>query len=79
MTRQRRLELLEVRWHRRMATEAGALYGFSADQILEETIRWLSLPPDEQRASLPHYTPEELALMRSWLPAIRRARRGGET
>jgi hypothetical protein len=69
-----RIERLEARSHRRLAAEAGATRGFTADQILDEAIRWLSLPPDEQAAVCPHYSPEELAEMRSWLPGIRRAR-----
>jgi hypothetical protein len=69
-----RLERLEARSHRRMAAEAGAARGFTADQILDEAIRWLSLPPEEQAAVCPHFTPEEMCIMRSWLPGIRRAR-----
>jgi hypothetical protein len=71
------VERLEARSHRRMAAEAGAARGFTADQILDETIRWLRLPPDEQVARCPHFTPEEMCIMRSWLPGIKRARMMG--
>lgn len=72
-----RIERLEARSHRRLAAEAGATRGLTADQILDEAIRWLSLPPDEQAAVCPHFTPEEMFIMRSWLPGIKRARMMG--
>jgi hypothetical protein len=69
-----RLEQLEARSHRLMAAEAGAARGFTADQILDEAIRWLSWPPDEQAAVCPQFRAEEMSIMRSWLPGIKRAR-----
>jgi hypothetical protein len=72
-----RLERLEARSHWLMAAEAGAARGFTADQILDEAIRWLNLPPEEQAALCPHFTPEEMFIMRSWLPGIKRARMMG--
>jgi hypothetical protein len=48
----RRIALLEERYLRRLAAEAGAPYGLTADQVLQEARDFLSLPPEVQQREL---------------------------
>jgi hypothetical protein len=70
---QRRVEALEAARWRRAATDA-APPGFTADDVLDQCIRFLEMPLEQQRCDYPHYTDDERREMSTWLPAIRRAR-----
>jgi hypothetical protein len=78
----RRWERLEYAHLRRLAANAGKLYGFSADDILDEARRVLALPDDEQRQVLHRLSAElneqevlELdAIRRRHAAILRRAR-----
>ena len=70
---QRRIEALEVAQWRRMVT-AAAPPGFTGDEVLDEVIRFLEMPMEQQRHDYPNYTEDERREMRTWLPMIRRAR-----
>jgi len=76
MSGRRRLEALEVAYWRRAAEAAAAPAGFTGEAVLEQCIRFLTLPPDQQRAECPQFTEAERAEMCTWLPALRRARWG---
>jgi hypothetical protein len=76
MSTRRRIGALEVA-HRRRAAVAMAQPGLTVDAILDQGIRFLTMPPARQREDYPHYTNAEPAERQSWLPAIRRARLAG--
>jgi hypothetical protein len=73
MTMRRRLERVETAYWRQMVAQA-APPGITFDAILDQCIRFLTMPPETQRAEFPHYTEDERTEMQTWLPAIRRAR-----
>jgi hypothetical protein len=72
-----RLQRLEVAQWRRSAALAGEPHGYSADVILEESIRFLEIPLDQRLQAYPHFTEAEHREMQTWLPTIRRARWAG--
>jgi hypothetical protein len=71
MTRRNRLQRLEVAHLRHLLTEAGAPYGLSADEIMDEATRYFALSLAAQLAELDSQTDEfsgeELATMRALL------------
>ena len=73
MSTRQRIDALEVT-HWRRAVAAMAPPGLTVDAILEECIRFLEMPPDQQRREYPNFTEAERREMSTWLPAIRRAR-----
>jgi hypothetical protein len=73
MNARRRVEALEAAHYRKMAA-AYRVPGYTVDTMLEAMIRWLEMSPEQQAASMPEFTPAELAEIRAWLPGIRRAR-----
>jgi hypothetical protein len=75
MTRRQRLDALEARHWRRMAAQA-APPDLTVDAILEQCIRFLEMPVEQQRREYPDFTADERHEMATWLPAIRRARGG---
>jgi hypothetical protein len=76
MRHKQRLLALEIADIRRMAAEGGAPYGFTADQMLDEAIRFLQSPPDEQKRQFPGYSDAEWCALWACLPLYRLARRG---
>jgi hypothetical protein len=74
MSLNRRILALELAHTRRLAADAGAEFGFSADEILDETIDFLQRPRAQQHRDCPGYTEAELDWLVSRLPLYRRAR-----
>lgn len=72
----RRLLALEIQRLRRMAAEGGAEFGFSADEILAETIDFLQRPRAQQKRECPQFSDAELDWLEHRLPLYRRAWRG---
>jgi hypothetical protein len=70
-----RLQRLEVARWRREAAKAGAPHGYSADDVLGESIRFLEMPFDQRVRAYPDFTEAEHREMQTWLPAIRLAYR----
>jgi hypothetical protein len=70
------LEAIEVRRQRQLASEAAQSLGLSLNHILDEAIRVLALPMDEQRVLLPGCTDAERRHMQTLRPWIWRARYG---
>jgi hypothetical protein len=68
-----RLQRLEVAWWRREATKAGAPHGYSADDVLGESLRFLEIPFDQRVIAYPRFTEAEHRAMQTWLPTIRLA------
>jgi hypothetical protein len=68
-----RLQRLEATQWRRSAARAGAPHGYSADDVLAESIRFLEMPLDRRLQAYPHFTEAEHREMQTWLPSIRLA------
>jgi hypothetical protein len=75
MTRRRRLDALEAAHWRRMVAQA-APPGITVDAILDECIRFLEIPVEQQWREYPNFTEDQRREMSPLLPAIRRARWG---
>ena len=76
MTMKRRIEALEAA-HLRRRWAPHTPQGWTVNDLLDAAIAWLERPLAEQRADMPMFTAAELAEIRSWLPAYRRARWAG--
>jgi hypothetical protein len=76
MSLERRLQRIEGQcWRDETARILAAMQApFSVDPVLDEAIRFLTMPPDQQRHEYPNFTEAERREMSTWLPAIRRAR-----
>jgi hypothetical protein len=75
MTSRQRLDALEAAHWRWMVAQA-APPNIRVDAILEQCIRFLEMPVEQQRREYPDFTDDERREMYTWLPAIRRARWG---
>jgi hypothetical protein len=75
MTLRTRMETLEAaHWRRAVAQVAPP--DITIDAILDECIRFLEMPDEQQWREYPNFTEDQRREMASWLPAIRRARWG---
>ena len=76
MNTRRRIDALEVaHWRREVARMLEAMHApHTVDAVLDQCIRFLEMPPDQQRREYPNFTEAEHREMSTWLPAIRRAR-----
>jgi hypothetical protein len=75
MTLRTRMKTLEAAHWRRMVAQVAPPH-LTVDAILDEAIRFLEMPVEQQRREYPDFTDDERREMSTWLPAIRWARWG---
>jgi hypothetical protein len=72
---ERRLLRIEAAMFRQDCEVMGREKGISADRLIREALRWLSLPDAQALAEYPQFSAADLAELRKSLPAIKYAMR----